>query len=214
MMDPLTRLSLGIAGAAVGGAVLLLGRKYYWLLLGVISMMLAAYLMATLLGLENEVLLVTGGNWQAVLIALGVGALGLVLGRRNYELAVAVIGFVAGVYLAALFDHIFLYISGRTDVALPWWLLAVYLAIGMLGAYLTRRSTAEALILISVALGASIINKALGLPNDSSLTAVLMLSLALVGIVVQYAAYMREAPPPRTVLPAVPAPASDELPFD
>lgn len=213
MTDPLTRVSLAIMGAAIGGSILLLGRKYYWFLLGVMCMMVTAYFLATLQGLDNEVLLVTEGYWAAVLISLGAGLVGLFVGRWRHDTAVLLIGFVAGVYLATLFDHILLFLSGSTDTELTWWLLVIFAASGVLGAYLTRRNTSEALILISVALGTTVVSKALGLPNDLSLTAVLTLSLALVGIVVQFAAYVRETPRARSVLPAVPAPGSEDLPY-
>lgn len=210
----LTRAVLGIAGAAVGMGLLLFGRRYYWVLFGIIVALLVSYFLAPVLGLESEVQLLLSGNWQAVLVILGAGLLSAALSRQRRDLTIIAIGFVAGVFIATLFDQILLYVSGRTDFALTWWLLLIFVLAGILAAYLTKRSPDNALILISVILGVAIVNRALNLSNESSLTAVLSLTLALVGIVYQFATYLREQPRVRRVLPPVPAAGSSDLPYD
>ena len=80
---------------------------------------------------------------------------------------------------------------------------------GLLGLYLTRRYRAEALILVSMAVGTEIVVLALGLDMSRSYTAVIALSLALVGVVMQYADYLREI---KAVARPVPPPHPDLLP--
>ena len=63
------------------------------------------------------------------------------------------------------------------------------------------------LILIAMAVGVDMIGQALRLDRSSDLTAVFALSLSLLGVVVQYTAYLREqkrtqplAPPPPVMM--------------
>lgn len=214
MDDILMRFALAILGIVIGGSMLLFGRKYYWALLGVMMLFLGANLLATYKGLENPWLLITAGNWVEILIALAIGLAGLLVGRWDKDIALTLIGFSAGAYIASFFDRILLYMSGQTDITLTWWLVLLFGLAGILGIYLIRRSPDEALVLISVVLGTSVITSALNLSDESSFTAVITLSLALVGILFQYAAYMKETGPSRRILGPVPAAASEDLPYD
>jgi hypothetical protein len=148
------------------------------------------------------------------LIALAIGLAGVLLGRSNKDLALILIGFGAGAYIATFLDRILLYMSGETAITLTWWLVLLFALAGILGVYLMRRSPDEALIFISVILGTSVITTALNLSGESSFTAVITLSLALIGILFQYAAYMKETVTSRRTLGPVPAPASEDLPYD
>jgi len=60
------------------------------------------------------------------------------------------------------------------------------------GLLLTRRSQDVAIILISIVNGPEIFVQALRLNRSANLTAVITLNLALIGVVVQYASYLRE----------------------
>ena len=63
---------------------------------------------------------------------------------------------------------------------------------GLLGLWLVRRHRDEALILITMLIGVQLIQDAAGLNPDSSWTAILIITLALAGILAQYAVYLRE----------------------
>lgn len=89
-----------------------------------------------------------------------------------------------------------------------WVGLAILLMGGILGIYLTRRSEAVAMILISVFIGVDLISAVLDLDPANSFTAVIMLSLGMLGLVVQYAQYLREVKAERTIPFAAPAPAA------
>ncbi len=73
------------------------------------------------------------------------------------------------------------------------WVALVILVIGgLLGFWFVRVSRDEALILITMIVGVSIIQLVLGLSTTSSWTAIFILALALAGLFVQYALYIRE----------------------
>jgi len=213
MDTPLTRISLAILGALLGGGILLFGRKYYWALLGVVITFLFGFFLANFEGLEHEWQLLISGEWVSLLIALVAGGIGVLVGRWNRSVALAAIGFTAGAYIATYSNQLLLYLTGQTGAGLTWWLLLIFVAAGVLGAYFTRRNPDEALILISVTLGTAIVARALNLSTESSWTAVITLSLALVGVVLQFAVYVREQPAARGTSPtAVPAAPSRDLP--
>lgn len=213
MDDFVTRAALAVAGTAVGLVVLLFGRRYTSFLLGVIIVLVSSYFLATLLGLENEVELILTGQWQALLGVLAAAGLVAYVGHKRSKLATTAIGFIAGVYIATFFDQLLLHLFGQTTTSIPWWVFVIFLLAGLAGVYLVRRNPDEALIIISVVLGVAIVNNALNLDQESSWTAVIILSLSLVGILFQYASYLRELPRRRRVLPAVPAPDSEDLPY-
>jgi uncharacterized membrane protein YuzA (DUF378 family) len=73
-----------------------------------------------------------------------------------------------------------------------WVALAVIVVGGLFGLWLIRQSRDEALILITMLIGVQLVQDALGFDKSSSWTAIIMLSLGLAGILVQYAFYLRQ----------------------
>jgi len=67
----------------------------------------------------------------------------------------------------------------------PWWVWALGLVAGFLGAYLTRTVFEVALIVLSSILGATLVLEALQRPVDQ--ISPLLLTLVVVGIVIQFA---------------------------
>ena len=63
---------------------------------------------------------------------------------------------------------------------------------GLLGLWLVRTDRHESLILITALVGVELVNDALGLSDTRSITAIILLGLALSGILAQYGAYLRE----------------------
>lgn len=220
MLNFLFEAALTITGLLIGGYIMLAGRRALWVTLAIVGLMAAAELLAVLVAqLDSGWALLRQGEWTLLLIAVGVGAVGYLIGRSRPDLSVTLIGFLAGANIALWFEAIVNYVS--TDVIESGVETAVYLNIplfligGLAGAWLTRRYRDELLIVITVVLGVRLISLALRLNNDSSLTAVVMLSLALVGVVVQYAQYLRELKA-TTPLPPAPEPALPEImpPYD
>jgi hypothetical protein len=165
--------------------------------MGIVGLVVTARLLAILVaGLDTGRELIEFREWGMVGLALVAGLVGVVIGRLKPNLAALLIGVAAGADLA-----LFLYdiaASLITEVArLPenlvvWVTLAVIIVGGLFGLWLIRQSRDEALILITMLIGAQLILDALVLDRSSSWTAIIMLSLGLAGLLVQYAAYLRQ----------------------
>ena len=205
----LTVLILGL-----GGLLLLTGRKYIWVLLGAGGFLIAATLAAEVQGLPNIWALVEQRMWISLLISVGIGALGVYVGQNYEHLSTDIIGFAVGLFIATWFDEILLYLNGQNQDDFTWWLVLLFIAAGIIGVWVTRQDPDQALILISVVIGARTIADGLNLDPSQNITAVISLGLALTGVVVQYASYLREQPRLGRQLPPVPHPVSEELPYE
>lgn len=194
MLDFLVGLVLSILLSAVAVVAVLAGRRYLWLLVGTSAFLLVGYVATALLAYERPRQLITQGEWLAVGLAVGAGALAAVLGRTYPRGAIGAAGFATGAVVLGWFDTIVLYAGGQgVQAAAPLWLILLLILIGgAVGAYLTLRSPETAVVLISTLLGVYLLVEALGLNRNSVWVVILELALALTGVVVQYAAYLRE----------------------
>jgi hypothetical protein len=181
----------------LGGYVLFAGRKHIWLTAGAVGLIVTGRLLAILVaGFDTARELIEFQEWGMLGLALGVGLVGIVIGRAKPNLAALLIGFAAGADLALWLYDIVAYLV--TDLArLPvsvvdWVALAVIVVGGLFGLWLIRQSRDEALILITMLIGVQLVQDALGFDKSSSWTAIIMLSLGLAGILVQYAFYLRQ----------------------
>lgn len=198
----------------LGGLLLLAGRKYMWILLGAGGFIVAATVAAEIQGLPNAWSLIEEGKWIFLLIAVGAGALGILVAQKYKELSVDIIGFAVGIFIATWFDEILLVLNGQESGEFTWWVAVLFIIAGLAGVWVTRQDPEQALILISVLIGANTISSSLNLDNSRSITAVITLGLALTGVVVQYASLLRERPRMGKRLPPVPHPVSEELPYE
>ena len=150
----------------IGGALLLLGRRLFWLFL-----MGVGFAAGSVFALE----LVSGQEgWMPLAIALGAGLVGALLALMAQKLAVGVAGFLAGGYLA--------YVLAGTRIAeLPPW--AVFVIGGILGAILLALLFNWALIALSSLVGAALVSQAL--PIAPPWQTVLFVALGCVGLAVQ-----------------------------
>lgn len=215
ILNFLFNLFLSLLGLAIGGYILLAGRRALPITLAIVALLATAEIVAVLVMSYGSGLdLLREQQWVLLLIALGVGALGYFIGRAKTDLGVMLVGFFVGANITLWFEAIVRYLA--TDVIETGAETAVYLNIpliligGLIGLWLIRRFPDEILILFTVTLGTRVIFVALGLDNDSSITAIIILSLALLGVVVQYAQYLRKLKKD-TPLPPAPEPALPEL---
>lgn len=215
MFEFFFELTLIVLGVGIGGYIMLAGRRKLGVTLGIVGLMAGAELVAVLvLSLDSGWSLLREREWMILLLILGFGVIGYLIGRRYTELSVILIGFLAWANIALWFNAIVHYVS--TDVIAVGAETAVYFNIpifiigGLIGAWFTRLYSDKLLIIITVILGVRLIGLALSLDNDSSFTAVVILSLALIGIVVQYAQYLRELKTAES-LPPAPQPALPEI---
>jgi hypothetical protein len=208
------RFVLTVVFLGLGGILLLAGRQYLWILLGGGGFLIAAAIAAEFEGLANDWALVQELQWLPLLFALVVGILGIYIGRRYKNLAADLIGFGVGVLIATWLDEILLVMNNQEASELTWWVILLFIVAGFIGVWITRQDRDQALILISVIIGSNTIINVLDLDQSKNYTAVISLSLALTGVVLQYAAYLRENPRIGKQLPPVPHPFNDELPYE
>ena len=163
-----TNLSVPIIGVIIGTAILLFGRKLFWLFVAAlgfaVGLEIAAYFMR-----EPPV-------WMTLVIALGLGVLGAVLAIMLQKLAIAVAGFVAGGRLAsALLAAFFVDYTHYRGIT--------FVIGGILGALLLLALFDWVLILLSSAEGAHLIAKGIVLPPTGAV--ILLCALFLIGVIVQ-----------------------------
>lgn len=198
IIDFALNLIVTIVGVLLGAYILFFGRRELWLTLGIVGLAATANLLAVLVAdVSDGRELVEIGAWGLVGVSIAVGALGIVIGRYRTNMAVNAIGFVAGASIAMWLHEIAAYLV--TDMAnLPsqsaiWTGWALALVGGLLGLWLVRKDRHEALILITALVGVGLVNDSLDFSNTRSITAIILLGLALSGILAQYAAYLRES---------------------
>jgi hypothetical protein len=163
-----TNLSVPIIGMIVGAAILLFGRKLFWLFVAAlgfaVGIEIAAYFMR-----DPPV-------WMTLVIALGLGLLGALLAIMLQKLAIAVAGFIAGGRLAlALLAAFFVDHSHYLGIT--------FVIGGILGALMLLALFDWVLILLSSVEGAHLIASGLVLPQAGAV--ILLCALVVVGVAIQ-----------------------------
>ena len=197
MLDFLMSVLFFIVGIVLGFYLMLLGRRRMMVTTAIVCIAATAGLLSLIFHNDsNGWVLVDIRDWLLLGITVAAGVIGGILGTRAQPLAVGVIGFFAGGYIGLWLYEIAHFIV--VDVVhwperTAFWVgVAILIVGGLLGIFFTRRSEAIAIIIISVFIGVDLIGMVLNLNPSKSYTAVIMLSLALVGLVVQYAQYLRD----------------------
>jgi len=158
-----------VLGALVGLALLVLGRKLYWLFVGGIGFVAALGLATRLMGTMPE--------WLQILVAVAAGLVGALLAVLVQKVAIGLAGFVGGGLILALGLEMF-----GVDLTGLWW-LAAFIVGGLIGSYVVSAAFDWALILISTLAGAFLIVDALTL--NSGLEIAIFVVAAVIGIAVQ-----------------------------
>lgn len=165
----------------VGIVLLLMGRRLFWLLVGLLGFIVAA-------GVATDVL--TGQPWWlVVIIALAAGLLGALIAAALQRLAIGIAGFLAGFYIA----YNLLGAIGVESATVLGWILAVLG--GVVGAVLALVVVDWALITLSSLVGAAAVAGGLGL--ERSLAFLVFVAALVVGITVQSRSLDGRRPPPR-----------------
>jgi hypothetical protein len=192
----LLQVLMSLVGVAIGGFVLLTGRRQLWATLGFVALWSTAKILSvlTIQGTAGWDL-IDQNAWNLLLIAVCVGVTGILIGRFLPGPAVILIGFATGANTGLWFLELMRYLlvhAQLTDQAarIIGWIVVIACGVG--GAYLVRRYRDEALILITMLMGTEMIVISLRLDGNSQITAVISLSLAFLGVVIQYADYLRE----------------------
>jgi len=165
----------------IGAAMLLSGRKLFWLFVGCVGFIAGAEFAGQILQGQPE--------WLILLIALGVGVLGAIVSIFLQRIVVVIAGFFAGGYsLSALAPAVF---PAKGEAVL--WI--AFVAGGLLGAILSAALLEPALIVLSSLAGATAISQ--NVPLNPSARALLFIVLLIIGIAVQAGQYARETEPPQ-----------------
>lgn len=152
----------------VGGALLVLGRKLFWLFVAAVGFAAGWAVATDLLSVQPE--------WLALVIALVIGVAGALVAQLVQRMAVGLAGFLAGAFLA-------LSLVRLLHLEAAWWGWLALVAGGIVGAILLGAAFEWALIGLSSLAGAMLIAGALDLSSTAHLLA--LIGLFVVGIIVQ-----------------------------
>lgn len=166
---------MSILNALLGAALLLAGRKLFWLFVAGAGF-IAGF------GLASRLL--RGPDWLTFLVGVGVGLLAALVAIFAQRFALILAGFLAGGYVAMYF----LPLLNLEHGWLPW--LIVLLG-GLIGAALVGALLDWALIILSSLAGASLIVQALDLPRGLGLLTFALLTV--VGLSIQARELRKEA---------------------
>ncbi len=152
----------------IGIAMLILGRKFFWLFTGGIGFYIGYTLAPKILPSQSENVI--------LIVAVVLGLLGVFLSILVKSAAISIAGFAAGAYVVySLLPMI------KFDLGNYYWL--VIIIGGILGAVLAGTMFDWALIILTTACGAMLISTTLNLTFP--LSAVVLVVLFLIGLIVQ-----------------------------
>jgi hypothetical protein len=152
----------------VGIALLVMGRRLFWLFVGLIGFIWGIRIAAHFFPGQPE--------WMILAIALTAGVLGALLALFLQWLAIGLAGFSAGAYVVVRLIHMSGWGTSRID-----WLL--FLIGGVLGLLLMIVLFSWALIILSSLAGAGLIMETLSV--DQWVRTLLFIALFIVGVTVQ-----------------------------
>ena len=159
---------MSILNALVGAALLLFGRKVFWLFVAGAGFVAG-------MSLTSRVL--QGPEWVAVLVGLGIGFLAALLALVLQRFAIGLAGFLVGGYLALQF------LTPLFNLDQNWWPWLAFVLGGILGAVLVNAVLDWALIGLSSLAGATLITETLGARHVAGLLVFIL--LLVIGVAFQ-----------------------------
>jgi uncharacterized membrane protein len=171
---------MAAAKLLAGLCALLLGRRFFWLLVGIGGFVLGAEI-ATRLFREQP-------HFVVLLTAVAGGVIGAVLAQRMQQLMIGVVGFIAGSYIGAELLLAAMPYPGR----MIWFALFIG---GLSGALLAVTIFDWTIIILSSVLGAELIVDALS--PTMPVTSLALLGLVALGVVIQASIRPRRRRTPR-----------------
>lgn len=153
---------------AAGALLLVAGRRVYWLLVGLLGFVLGYTLTAEFL---------EGPYWLTLIAGLAAGLVASGLAVFFQKIVLTLAGLLIG-GLAVLWW------AGQMGWGEPWWVWALALGAGLVGAVLTKEVFEMALMVLSSVFGATLILEALQRPAEQ--ISPLFVILVAVGVVIQF----------------------------
>jgi hypothetical protein len=170
---------LGALDVLLGGALLVAGRRLFWLVVGAIGF---------IIGVEVAIRLFRGSELSTVLAGLVLGAIFALLAVFVESIAIGLVGFLGGGYVGmSLAGLVGLDGNGAAAIA--------FVIGGVVGVILIAALFEWALITISSLAGASMVVTGLRLGGSGAVTPYVLLVLA--GVVIQGLALRRRGVAPR-----------------
>lgn len=173
----LTNPGTQIITILVGIAVLIAGRKLFWLFVGVVGFLVGLSLAFQLLANQP--------TWLTWLAAVLLGLVGIVIAIFLQTAAIGLAGFFVGGYALA-------WLSQQFSLDMGQWVWLVFVIGGVIGVLLAIYLFDAALIILSALAGASLIVQALTF--EPLVTVILFVVLVVLGILIQTST--RRARPP------------------
>src|ERR1700690_2095982 len=165
---------LNLVNAILGGALLVAGRKLFWLFVGVIGFIIGAQVATRFFHGSDLVTLIAG---------LGLGVIFAVLAIFLETLAIGIAGFLGGGYILLSFAGLF----GLDKGILAW---IIFIVGGIIGAVLIASLFDWALIIISSLAGSSMAINAVHFGR--LIAALIFIVLFFIGIAVQASTFNTE----------------------
>lgn len=169
---------LNLINLLLGAALLLAGRKLFWLFIGIVGFITGVQLAARFWD---------GPEWTAIVIGIVVGLLFALLAVFIEALAIGIAGFLVGGFVLTTFTNSL----GFTDGLLFWLFFAIG---GMIGLLLVMFLFDWALIVLSSLAGASLVVQALFAEGGPG--SLVFIGLFLLGLFIQGMVLLREETPP------------------
>ena len=168
----------------IGAALLLFGRRLFWLFVGGVGFLVGFSFASQALQGQPQ--------WVILLIALGVGLAAAIISIFLQRVVVAIAGFFAG---GSFLFELAVAVQHSSQPAFGW---VAFVVGGLVGAILTTALLDPALILLSSLTGAAAIAQNVPLPPAEQ--GILFVVLLILGIIIQAMQYQhtRVPEPPKT----------------
>jgi len=163
-----------IVGVLIGIAILFFGRKLFWLCVAAVGFALGVQIAPHVIQEPSSIL--------GLVVALVLGLLGALLALFLQKVAIAVLGFLAGGYLAGAIAMAFFIHSAQ-------YYTIIFIVGGVIGTILLLAVFDWALIVVSSLIGAHLIQSAIVLPPTGS--TLVFVGLAIIGMLVQAASFRK-----------------------
>lgn len=158
---------LDLFGGILGAALLVAGRKLFWLFIGTLGF---------ITGIQVTAAIWQGPDWLLLVIGLIVGVIFAALATFVQALAIGAAGFLSGGYVALMLVGML----GMEVGTFPW---VVYIIGGLLGIALVSFLFDWAIITLSSFAGASLVTQAAA--PQSGNAPLIFLVLVILGVIVQ-----------------------------
>jgi len=157
---------LGLINVLIGGALLMAGRKLFWLFIGALGF---------ITGIQVTASIWQGPDWLLLVIGVVVGIIFAMLATFLQALAIGIAGFLGGGYVLTI-------LTGMLGIEIGIPAGVIYIIGGIIGVALVSFLFDWAIITLSSLAGASLVSSVIFLQSNTQL---IFIALFFVGVIVQ-----------------------------